>query len=160
MSCLPIASRWKVWKRLVERPLLDAADPLGADLPLPLAVALDQPLLLDQLDDVGLVVVVELVEVAEDLVAVVEHVLGELVEGLLGRLRLELLRAVPAGVFEECHEGPCPWAATSRGCLPLVGRGAGLDRLVQLVVDVQPFEDELGRAGGGGLAGLGVVAVG
>ena len=89
--------------------------PLGLTCHFPSPSLLDQPLLLDHLDDVGLVVVVELVEAAEDLVAVVEHVLGELVEGLLGRLRLELLRAVPAGVFEECHEGPCPRAATSRG---------------------------------------------
>src|SRR5947199_3307226 len=32
----------------------------------------------------------------------------------------------------------------------------GLGRLVQLVVDVEPFEDELGGAGGCGVAGVGV----
>ena len=47
--------------------------------------------------------VVEVVQVAQDLVAVLEHVLGELVEDLVGRLGQELLRAVPLGIFEQRH---------------------------------------------------------
>ena len=41
--------------------------------------------------------------------AVLEQVLGDLVEGLVGRLGLELLRAVPAGVFVERHRSARPW---------------------------------------------------
>ena len=47
------------------------------------------------------VLVVEIVEVAEDLVAVLHEVFGELVERLLGRLGLELLRPIPFRVFVE-----------------------------------------------------------
>ena len=51
-------------------------------------------------------VLVDVVEVAEDLVAVLHHVFGKLVECLLGRLRLEFLRPVPLRVFVERHEWP------------------------------------------------------
>ena len=67
---------------------LDPANPLGADLILPLAVLLDQAFLLDQVDEVLHVLVLDVVEVPEDLVAVLHQVFGNLVERLLGRLRL------------------------------------------------------------------------
>ena len=86
-------------EQVVERLVLDAADPLGRDPPLALEVLLDQAFLLDQLDDLGHLVL-EVVHVAEDALAVLHQVFGELVEDLVGRLREELLRAVPLAVFE------------------------------------------------------------
>ena len=141
-------------EQVVERLVLDrAGSPSGVTRHLPSLVLLDQAFLLDQLDDLGHLVL-EVVEVAEDLVAVLEHVFGELVEDLVGRLRQELLRAVPLGVFITAT-----WSALRRSPVPHRAQrrydvAAGLGRLVQLVVHVQPFEDELGGAGGGGLAGV------
>ena len=86
-------------EQVVERLVLDAPHPSRRDPPLALLVLLDQAFLLDQLDDLGHLVL-EIVHVAQDLVAVLQQVFGELIEDLVGRLREELLRAVPLGIFE------------------------------------------------------------
>ena len=65
----------------------------------PSQVLLDQAFLLDQLDDLRHLVF-QVVHVAQDLLAVLHQVFGKLVEDLVGRLRQELLRAVPPGVFK------------------------------------------------------------
>ena len=63
--------------------------------------------------------------------------LGKLVEDPVGRLGQKLLRSVPFGILEDRHRFYAP-----------VGCAAGLGLLVDLVVHVQAFEHELGRARG------------
>jgi hypothetical protein len=43
------------------------------------------------------------------MVAVLEQVLGKLIKGLVGRLGLKNLRAIPPGVFEESHSTRSGW---------------------------------------------------
>ena len=78
---------------------------LWRDRPLPLLVLFDQPSLLELLDEALLVLVLEIVEVAHDLIAVVHQIFADLVEKGVGRLGLELLAAVPLAVFERGHNG-------------------------------------------------------
>ena len=84
--------------------VLDPPDALGRDQPLALLIALDKPLFLDQLDDLGQVVVVEVLQVAQDVFAILEHILRKLVEQLVGRLGKEVLRSVPFGILKQRHE--------------------------------------------------------
>jgi len=104
VSCRPTLSRRKVWNRVRERLVLDPPDALGRDLPLALLVALDEPLFLDQLDDLGQIVFVEVLQVAQDVFAILEHVLRKLVEQLIGRLGKEVLRSIPLGILKQRHE--------------------------------------------------------
>ena len=94
--------------------------PLGVTRHWPSLVLLDQAFLLDQLDDLGHLVL-EVVHVAEDAVAVLHHVLGELVEDLVGRLRQELLRAVPLANIHISGIGSEPSGPSSTGSAPVRG---------------------------------------
>ena len=92
-------------EQVVERVILDAPHASGRDSPLTLAVLLDQTFLLNELDDLGHLLL-ELVHVAQDPLAVLHEVFGELIEDLVGRLGKELLRAIPLGIFKERHGRP------------------------------------------------------
>ena len=66
---------------------------------------------------------VEPFELAQDIFAVLEKILGELVERGLGGQRLKLLRAVPFGVFKEGHRKQTPQLASfSQNDKPLADR--------------------------------------
>lgn len=78
----------------LEGPILDAADSLGRNDELAVAVLLDVAALDEHVDDVR-VLLLPLIEIGENLVTVVHHVFREFVEDLIGRLRCELFGTVP-----------------------------------------------------------------
>src|SRR5215212_9395141 len=83
-------------EELLERLCLDPADPFRRDRELAGLVFLDVALLDKQLDQIG-IVVIEMFELPEDVVAVLEQMLGELVEECVRAQRAEWLRAVKLG---------------------------------------------------------------
>ena len=99
VSWRPSESRRNVWNRSSSDRSWIRRTPRGVTRHWPSSILLDQAFLLDQLDDLRHLVF-EVVHVAQDALAVLHQIFGELVEDLVGRLRQELLRAVPLGVFK------------------------------------------------------------
>ncbi len=100
-------------KEFFERLVLDAPNAFGRDEVFPFGVLLDVAPLDQHVDDVGMLLF-PLVEVVHHLVAPVEHVLGQFVEDLVGRLRAELLGTVELGIFKLGHFCSCRVSACLR----------------------------------------------
>lgn len=89
-------------EQLFERLILHPADAARRDPDAAFLVFFEVAFLDEHAQDI-VVGFVHALELAQDVVAVLEQKLGQLVERRVGRQRLELLRAVPAGKFEEWH---------------------------------------------------------
>ena len=89
----------------------------GRHLELALGVLLHQPPL-NQLVEQFRALLFEFLEQLQRVVAVLQEVVADLVEHLVGRLRRKWLRTIPFGIFKARHDGVCPDRETGLGASP------------------------------------------
>ena len=95
-------------EQFLDRPTFHPLDALRSHLKSSALIAVDVASIDELLHDVGMFLA-KLLEVVEHELAIIHHVLRELIEEFVRRLRSKLLRPVPACVFKIRHEAVRRW---------------------------------------------------